>query len=697
MKIQLITELPIWFTLFCLVLAFLVSWFLYRKDKAYKDVEKWIVWLMALLRFVFVFLISFLLLSPLVKSSFTKVEKPIIIIAQDNSESITYNKDSIYYKNDYRNEFNSFIDKLSKDYEIAKYSFDDNVSDSFRIDFTGKSTNYSKLINEVTNLYTNRNVGAFIFAGDGLYNEGSSPLVASSKMGYPIYTLAMGDTLLHKDIRISELNNNKFAFRGNNFPLQIYVEANGANGNIMQLSVIHNNSNVVFTKNISVVGNSFSKQIDTEILAINTGLQRYTIKLKTLNGELNTINNRRVIMVDVIDSKQKILILANSPHPDISALRQAISSNINFGIDFSLISKFKGDVKDYNLIVLHQLPSEFNAVTNIITEAKKLDIPCLYIFGSLSSIDKLNALNTGVQVSQNKVSFEDAQTNGNSKFQLFEFDSEQQNILNHFPPLLVPFGNYNTASNAEVFQYQQIKGIETNRPLILFNTVGNQKIGVIAGEGIWQWRIQNYVQSGNHELFDELMNKIVQFLSLRIKKERFVVNVKNVFNETETILFNAETYNKSYEAISSDDVSLKIINKNDKVYNFSFNKYGDAYRFDAGSFPVGDYNYVAKVELDNNLHTKRGRFTVLPINVEAINTQANHQLLYRMAYDNNGIMYYPQQWNELYNSIINNQNIVSVASTEEKLVSLINLKWIFFLLLAFISLEWFLRRYNGGY
>ncbi len=696
MKIQLFTELPFWFILICLAFAFLVTWFLYRKDKAYEDIARWKVWIMASLRFLFIFFLAFLLLSPLFKSIVKKVEKPIIVFAQDNSESIVYNTDSSYYKNTYPKELSKFLDRLKTNYQVNTYSFDNKINDDFKLDFTGKSTNYSSLLEEISNRYTNRNVGAFILSGDGIYNEGSSPLNKASEMHFPIYTIALGDTIVHTDLCISELNYNKFAFLGNNFPLQIYLEANDAKGKQIHLSVLRNNK-VVKTEIVDIENNSFSKQLNLEIEADKTGLQHYSVRLKALKSELNAINNKRDIMIDVIDSKQKVLILANSPHPDVTAIKQSLASNINYKVDFYLINDFKGDVKDYNLVIFHQLPSNYNAATDIIAEMNKLEIPCMYVVGSLTSIDKLNALHTGLEIQQNNESFEDVQAIGNKQFSLFDFDDDQNKIISRFPPLFAPFGTFSISPKASVFQFQSIRGIETSKPLILFNVVGNQKIAVIAGEGIWQWRIQDYMQSGNHKLFKEMINKIVQYLSLRVKKSRFIVNVDNVFNETETVLFRAEVYNKSYEPVNEEEIQLSIIDKSKKVYKFTFNKFEDAYRFDAGAFPVGDYNYIAETRYDDKVHKVKGSFSVLPIDIEAVNTQANHHLLYRLANENKGKEFLPSQWDDLYNSLISNQNIVPVETKEEKLMELINLKWVFFILLSFISLEWFFRRYNGGY
>jgi hypothetical protein len=39
----------------------------------------------------------------------------------------------------------------------------------------------------------------------------------------------------------------------------------------------------------------------------------------------------------------------------------------------------------------------------------------------------------------------------------------------------------------------------------------------------------------------------------------------------------------------------------------------------------------------------------------------------------------------------------AIIRSDEKYDALINLKWIFFILLAMISVEWFLRKFYGSY
>ena len=80
------TDLPIGFSLFCVLIAALYAYFLYQKHPFNK--KSWMPLFMASLRFFTVFLLTFFLLNPFVSSLLIEKEKPIIIIAIDQSESM---------------------------------------------------------------------------------------------------------------------------------------------------------------------------------------------------------------------------------------------------------------------------------------------------------------------------------------------------------------------------------------------------------------------------------------------------------------------------------------------------------------------------------------------------------------------------------------------------------------------------------
>ncbi len=114
LNISLVSEYSLWYILPCIALGTLYALVLYFRENQLIDTTTNVKRLLFGLRFTLVSLISFLLINPLVKNITREVEKPVIIFAQDNTESILQNKDSSYYKSIYKENLNAFMDRLSE-------------------------------------------------------------------------------------------------------------------------------------------------------------------------------------------------------------------------------------------------------------------------------------------------------------------------------------------------------------------------------------------------------------------------------------------------------------------------------------------------------------------------------------------------------------------------------------------------------
>jgi hypothetical protein len=127
-------------------------------------------------------------------------EKPVIIIAQDNSQSIVKTIDSSYYRSEYIDNLKHLIKQLSSDYEVVSYTFGQGVTsgDEKKLDpgFDENQSNISEMLQYVGEAYEGCNVGAVILATDGIYNKGLNPIAAARRLSFPIYTIAMGDTTI---------------------------------------------------------------------------------------------------------------------------------------------------------------------------------------------------------------------------------------------------------------------------------------------------------------------------------------------------------------------------------------------------------------------------------------------------------------------------------------------------------------------
>jgi hypothetical protein len=696
----IVTEKPLWFLIGCILLGAAYTLLLYPwKSLKEKDGRKpYYLWLKTALRFISVTALAFLLLSPLIKSFQREVQKPVIVIAQDNSLSILLNKDSSYYKGEYLKALDQMKEKLGEKFDIKSFTFGKGLNENGVINFNEKQTNISALMDAVYDRYEGQNLGAVVLASDGIYNKGNNPVYSYKKLKAPVYTIALGDTSWPRDIMVKSVQSNALAYLGNNFPIRVELAANGYSGNNLSLSISHNGK-VEATKVIPVNGTRFTTSLDFSFEAKARGMQRYMISVTHEAGEISYLNNFKDVFIDVIDGRQKILILANAPHPDLGALKQAIESNQNYEVKIRYADDPDlNSLKENNLVILHQVPSTDYSTKNLFDMMETLKMPRLYILGSQSNIPLFTSLNEGLSITSNRGSSNDAMPDLNKNFNLFNLSEDAMKAIGVFTPLQAPFGNYLPAADAHILFYQQIGSAKTEMPLILFTNKNDYKTGFICGEGIWRWRMQEFAQLQTQNGTNEILTKIIQYLSAKEDKRLFrISSAQKNFEENENVAFDAEVYTPTYELTNDPEISFKITNEEGKVFDYQFSKSGKGYHLDCGILPVGNYSYSGTVSTGGKTETASGQFSVFPLQAEFTETVANHQLLAGISSAYHGKMYYPAQMEELTQDILRNETIKPVSYAHQRLQDLINLKWIFSVLLLLLTAEWFLRKQEGGY
>ena len=699
MNSEILSKYTFWYILPLLLFSAFLAWYLYRKDDKFGTLERWKLYVMVTARFFSVFIIGLFLLSVVIRYVRIKIEQPMILLAQDNSESIKLAYKNVSEESVYTARFNDFTDKLSKNYTVKTVSFGERITDSISYAYDEKETDFSKLFRNLEKKYINYNIGALIIASDGIYNQGINPLYAVKGLSYPVYTVALGDSSRKKDVFISKLLTNSMAFLGDEFPVEIQLGAFGFKGSKLNLRIT-NTGKIVKEEKIDVTDEDFFTKLHFNIAARQKGLQHYRIELSNINGEYTKANNTQIFAIDIIDDKKKVLILANSVHPDITAMREALKVNKNLLVDFYTADNFNKKIEDYQLVIFHQLPVGKHNLRNLFLKPTKAKIPALFILGAQTNVSVLNSLNTGLKITKNQNATELSTATVNKSFNLFETEAIEVAGFSDFPPLISPFGNYMLGKKADILMYQKIKGIKTEKPLIFIFPGDNSlsgKYGFICGEGLWRWRMADYLENENHQQFDALIDRIVHYLSLDIKKERFIVHAKRIFNENEQINIRAGYYNESYELSNKADVSMEITNDEGHAFSFVFSKTNGAYSLNIGQWPVGKYSFKAQITESGKTYIKTGSFIVVPLNIEAVNLQANYKLLYQIAKESGAGMFAPDNLDALLQDLGQNPNIKAVSFSTKDLIDLIELKWLFFIIIGLLSLEWFLRKFFGGY
>jgi len=686
----LFNNLSAWWLLPCLVFGFGLAWLLYQKSNL--DQKK-IRLILFLLRGFLTSSLAFLLLAPLLKYVQSRLEKPLIIIAQDASSSILISSSNGFDSIKYHQDLKSLKSALANNYDVEVLNFGNKVGSGFNFKQSEQATNYTILFDYIKNQFPDRNIGSLILASDGIYNRGDNQLETIENVKFPVYTIALGDTLAQKDIIVEAVNYNNLVYLGNNYELEIPVSAFKSKGNSTTLS-IKTNDGQSKSQLINFNSDSYRKNFKIELEAKRKGLQKIVIEAKPIQNELSIKNNKQIIYVEVIDGKEKILLVANAPHPDISAINQAINTKQNYEAKVAFADDLPKNLTDFGLIIFHNLPSATHPISNLTTQIQQKSR--WYIIGEQTNLSLLNQqqnlINTGTASGSQAyiASF-------NPSFTSFTLTDESKERLSSLAPLTAPFTNYTIKTEANNLFNLQIGNVKTKAPLLTFSNNNGVKTAALIGEGIWRWRLEDFEKNENHNAFDELITSTIQYLSAKDDKRKFRVSVtKSRFAESENVQLKAELYDDAYNLNNQPEVSLDIKGKSGNKYSFLMSRVGNSYQLNAGFLPADEYTYQAKTTLGKAKFNEVGQFLVEEINIELMQTAANHQLLFNMAKISGGEMIYPNQINSLKDILTKNEKIKTVSYEEKSYESLINLKWIFFLIISLLSLEWFLRKRNGA-
>ena len=689
-------EHSLWWLSVCILVATGITILLYRKDEKLEEATLWQKRVMYSARFLSIFIITFFLLKPFIQFLIKKIEPPHIVFLYDNSASINSEKDSSFYYELYQKTFPKIEEQLaSHNISSYHYYFSETIKDSSSSLFSGKYTNISKAIQNAIDLHSDRKMAAIVLISDGIYNRGANPYYLSKDLNIPIYTVGLGDTSSFADIKVENLAINKIGKTKNAIPFALDISAEQVNAKNTNLKILVDDKEVASQK-IAINKNRFFKSIKSLIPPIDSGLHKITFYVQAFENEKNIENNKKELYIKIIDTQKEILLLTAAPHPDISAIQQSVNYFSTYKLDVQNIKNFNKSIKKYSLIILHELPNKKYPIAKILKESTNNKIPILSIVSPRTALNYLNKIPSGVSFSKRLNSTEQYQVTFNKDFESFYLNEEAIEYLEHTPPIIGAMLKVKANINIDILAYQKIKNIATQSPLIFFTENNHCQYGYIMGEGIWQWRIYDYQENENFQLFSSFIEKTIQYLSLRSAHQLLDCNIKNDYQETEKIQLIAQLYNKSYEKINEPDLEFELTDSLQKKYSYVFSKEENNYSLNLGMLSAGKYHYKISTHWDKMEYQKSGDFVINPIRIETEDLKANHLLLQKIAKETAANFFYPKDCEAITDSIIQNPLIKASAYNQEKLIDLITLKWLLFVIVSLLSLEWFLRKYAGS-
>ena len=231
------------------------------------------------------FLLILLLINPTIEKIEIENEKPTLSILVDNSKSVSFFKEGKNVTDIVSNLQNN--SDLTTKFFLNEFAFGRNLEVLDSLSFLENQTNIAEAITTVNELQKDK-IAPIILITDGNQTIGEAYEFLNSKQ--PIYPIIVGDTIKHVDLKIAQLNVNKYSYLQNKFPVEVILNYEGTETVNTQFSIF-NDGKTVYRENVSFSSDKKSATITANLTSTKEGLHYYTASINTLRNE----KTRRII------------------------------------------------------------------------------------------------------------------------------------------------------------------------------------------------------------------------------------------------------------------------------------------------------------------------------------------------------------------------------------------------------------------
>ncbi|CAH8286011.1 hypothetical protein EV196_106172 [Mariniflexile fucanivorans] len=662
------------------IIALLLAGFQYYTKK--KSMSK-LNMLFLFLRFLTIFSVFLLLINPKLEQITLSTVKPNLVIAVDNSSSIKYLKQG--------EEAIRLVEKLktNKDlndkFNIETYTFGDKLKTSNEIQFNEKQTNIADAFGQLSQIYK-QTISPTILITDGNQTFGNSYEFVNNDYKQPIYPIILGDSIQYTDLKIQQLNVNKYAYLKNQFPVETILVYNG-DDSVNSKLVVKSGNTVVYSENVNFTKQNNSRVIDFKLPANAVGVHEYKASLEPLANEKNTINNFKNFAVEVIDQKTKIALVSDIVHPDLGVLKKTIESNEQRSVSILNSKEILNQINDFQLVILYQPNNKFNILIERLDSENKNRFT---IIGTKTDLNFLNKINNtySSEITNQTENYQAELNKSYAPFLIEDINFES------FPPLNSPYGSTKFSVPFETILNKTINGILKKDPLLATFETSGRREAVMFGENIWQWRAQSYLNDKSFNAFDDFIGKLIQYLASNKQKNRLNVEYESFYNGNTNVIVKAEFFDKNYEFDTRETLTITVKNTaTEETKTFPFILNSTNYQVDLSSLPASDYSFTVSVSNENI--SKSGSFKILEYNVEQQFLNADVTKLQQLATNSEGKHFFVNNTEGLIKNLLNDNRFATIQKSNKNRLSLIDWKYLLIIIALSLSIEWFLRKYNG--
>lgn len=728
--------------------ALLVQQFLSLKQRLALGQSSFLVFLRTC---VYILLIFFLLGPALVDKRVTKLRRPLTVLI-DSSASMAFPASSKatqdgkpgksrldLVREKLLNGQEPLIQKLNRDYDLRLYRFGTSVEP-----ISPGSLSQLKAQDEGTRLLellpraatdAGAQSGILLFT-DGITNGDQKTLDGTPALSVPVFTVGVGETEGFTDVRIAEVRAPEFAFRGREFKIDLTVQAYGLKGKSVPL-YFNRGKNLITSRPVAIDSDSFEQKITFSFNPKELGTHSFSLSIPAQPGEQIVENNHKEFKVDVHRDKIRVLTLSGSPAWNYRFLRMAMKQDplielVSFVflrtptdtvdvpdnqlslIPFPIDDIFLEELKNFDVVFFDDFSHRayFNPVYLERVKDFVRDGGGLAMLGGFRSFDSggyaESALKDVLPVElDNKGRYQTQATvrpvlTASGKVhpitRLLPDPKANEEAWAKMPPLADL--NQVRGARGETLLSASGDGAATGSPLLTIGRFGKGRSLALMTDDVWRW---NFIAVGNRETPQnhlKLIRQAVRWLAQEPAFEQVQIRPIPTSRPGEKVAIKLRVLKDDFTPTAQASVQLRVFGPEGEPSLVSATADSEEGEYTGEYTPTKEGSY--RVEAEANLAGKTlGRdktsFSVAFPYGESDDGRPRTDLLKQIAKASHGEFFSINDWNDkaLDKIAAKLESHAPSQIVEQRQTRLWSTLWPFSIILALLSVEWWMRRKWG--
>jgi hypothetical protein len=671
------------------------------------------------LRGTALFLILLVLLEPVLHLNSSTTELPRIAVLMDNSKSMRIV--------DHAGARSAILDSLLRadglrtlgrkaslryyTFGVGLRPFDPPERDSLR--FSEEGTDLSTALRSLQREQAVHHLDAALLLSDGTYTLGQNPLYAAEELGLPLFAVGIGDSAEQKDLLVTGVLANGTAFSGTPTPVDVRIRSSGFSSESTVVRLFQGTRELA-RATLRLEPGTHEYSVPVVYTPMDEGRIRYTAEVLPLHGELTELNNRKSFVVRVLKSKLRLLVLAGSPGPDLTVLRQTLQEEKNFAVQafaarpsggFYEGQMLRESVDSADCLILLGFPSAGagESILQWISGAAERNTPLLFIAGKSLDYSKLQEISAWLPFTVDLPSPVERMVSPqvSPSFQdhpLLTLErSDAFAAWPKLPPIYQTLTVFRARAESMVLATTLVDGVPVQDPLLLARSLGRQRTVALLGYGIWRWKLMTQGDPQTAGFYSDFVSTSIRWLTSPPDARQLRVQpLKDVFVQGEPADFLGQVYDPTMKP--RDDARVTVsIRSGDRVVDVDLQQAGNGrYEGSLDGLGEGEYTYRATAHAgEQTVGQDSGRFSVGEPSLEFQDTRAMPSILQRLAQTTGGVFLSPARFDSISEILTSRSSLAPHTVQRSTRVELWNWQITLLLVVLLLAAEWILRRKSG--